>query len=366
MKTLKISIIQAILLLCGSILAFFFISEVTIRIYHLAKYGRPLFDEKGGAYSVVIDNKLGWKAKENYHFKKTGRIRDGLSYKVEGKTDKWGFRSFGNLRQPPNKCKVMIVGDSFTHALEVSDNQTYYSFLAKDLPIEIFAYGAVAYGNIQEFMIIDEYIDLLKPDILILQLCTNDFINNSYELEYRSIINNQRLKRPYLSESGKIYYATPAYMPEVRNWLVIHSRLFSFVFHRVDLLQAKIVGYKSIEGTIESRHGDLLEYKHSVIITKTILQKIRERAKGIDIYAFVVDRTEPFYTDFRNICETVGIIFIDGIADAVKESYKQGEFVFVQDEGHWSLKGHEVAGEKLQQYFKNHFPRECSGKDAIR
>lgn len=366
MKTSKTSIVQVTLLLCISVVAFFLISEVTIRIYHLARYGRPPFDEKGGTYSVVIDDKLGWKAKENYHFKKMSRSSERLPYKVEGKTDKWGFRSFGNLIQPLRKCKVMIVGDSFTHALEVSDNQTYYSFLTKDLPIEIFAYGTIAYGNLQEFMIIDEYIDRLKPDILILQLCTNDFINNSYDLEYRSIINNQRLRRPYLSESGEIYYATPAYMPEVRNWLAMHSRLFSFVFRRIDLLQAKITGYKSIEGNIESLNGDLLEYKHSVIITKMILQKIRERAKDINIYAFVVDHTEPFYTDFRNICDSVGIIFIDGIAEAVKQSYKQGDFVFVQDEGHWSLKGHEVAGEKLRQYFKNHLPKGCSGAGMIR
>lgn len=366
MNLLKIPKVQATLLVCISIFGFFIISEATVRIYHLAKYDRPLFDETGGAYSVITDNKLGWKAKENYHFKKTVRIRDGLSHKVNGKTDKWGFRSFGNLKQPANKCRVMIVGDSFTHALEVSDNQTYYSFLAKGLPMEIFAYGTIAYGNLQEFMIIDEYIDHLKPDILIVQLCTNDFINNSYELEYCSIINNQRLRRPYLSDSGEIYYTTPACMPEVRNWFVIHSRLFSFVFHNLDLLQARIMGYKSIEIAIESRQGDLSEYQRSVVVTKTILQKIRKRAKDIGVYAFVVDRAEPFYTDFQNICDAVGITFIDGIAEAVKQSYKRGEFVFVQDEGHWSFKGHEVAGEKLQQYFTDLFPKECSGNDTIK
>ena len=47
--------------------------------------------------------------------------------------------------------------------------------------------------------------DILNPDLIILQFCSNDFYNNSYEWESSGITRNQYVRRPYLV-NNKIYY----------------------------------------------------------------------------------------------------------------------------------------------------------------
>ena len=330
--------------------------EILTRVYHYARYNRDFFDGRDGGDSVFRDEKVGWRSRENFRFKYIRHDERGRPYLVSGSTGKWGFRAVGDLNDAHRNYRILIVGDSFTHALEVSDNETYYSFLKKGLPAEIFAYGAIGYGNLQEFMIIDEFIDMIKPDLLLIQLCSNYFINNSFGLENLSVINNQRLRRPYLSEKGGLFYATPGFMPELRSWLGSNSRFFAFLFHRWDLAVANFRGYKSVEEEIRKSNGAHEKYRAAKIVTALIFKKIKARAGDVPVIVFVADGLEPFYGDFRKISENEGFVFLKGIAAAVSEAHRKGEAVFVQDEGHWSPRGHEIAGLVLLDALKGHLP----------
>src|SRR5437867_3136868 len=103
-----------------------------------------------------------------------------------------GFRRFGDPSS--SRPKLLVVGDSFTHALEVSDDKTYYALLGDRLGAEVFAYGAGGYGTLQESLVLDEYVDIIKPDAILWQFCSNDFVNNDLELESMSYYNST--KRP--------------------------------------------------------------------------------------------------------------------------------------------------------------------------
>jgi len=52
-------------------------------------------------------------------------------------------------------------------------------------------------------MVLDQYVDFIDPAIILWQYSGNDIINNSYELERSSYINNNGMRRPYLTETGK-------------------------------------------------------------------------------------------------------------------------------------------------------------------
>jgi hypothetical protein len=96
-----------------------------------------------------------------------------------------------------DKPRVFVIGDSFTQAPEdASDGKTYYSDLKK-LGLEVFAYGGSGYGSLQEFMILDRYYNVVKPDLIVWQYSTNDVVNNSPELETASRVNNNGMVRPY-------------------------------------------------------------------------------------------------------------------------------------------------------------------------
>ena len=46
---------------------------------------------------------------------------------------------------------------------------------------------------------------IVKPDILLIQVCSNDPQNDSYLHSYNSIVKNQDLRRPYYYQGQKVY-----------------------------------------------------------------------------------------------------------------------------------------------------------------
>jgi hypothetical protein len=55
--------------------------------------------------------------------------------------------------------------------------------LGRALGAESFAYGVMGYGTLQQYMILDRYLDEIQPGLIILQMCSNDLINNSLSVE---------------------------------------------------------------------------------------------------------------------------------------------------------------------------------------
>ncbi|MBP8979848.1 MAG: SGNH/GDSL hydrolase family protein [Syntrophobacterales bacterium] len=345
----KISSIRGIdfLLPFVALFVLFALGEISFRFYHFILYQRDFIEGYDPNACLQLDEKLGWRVRGFCSLRRKCFDSGGNPYNVNINMGKWGFRSFDDSPQDVGKTRLMVIGDSFTQALEVSDDQAYWSVLKKRLPMAVYAYGAIGYGNLQEGVILDEYLDLIKPEAVLLQLCSNDFINNSFELENASFINNQRQRRPYLKENGEIFYATPGTVPALRTALTRYSRVFSFLFHRLDLAQARWRGYKSVEVEIEQKNGAVREYRTSLRTTALIFRKIKERCGNVPVYAFVVDPTPPFYEDFRKLCAEAGFVFIDGVAESIKKEAKKGAVVFVRDEGHWSPLGHAIGGEAL-------------------
>ena len=56
--------------------------------------------------------------------------------------------------------------------------------------MEVFAYGAGGYGTLQEYLILDEVVDHIRPTMLLWQFCSNDFINNDHALEVAGALND--------------------------------------------------------------------------------------------------------------------------------------------------------------------------------
>jgi hypothetical protein len=61
----------------------------------------------------------------------------------------------------------------------VSDGDTYYAIIKRKLDAEVFAYGAGGFGTLQEYMILDRYVDMIHPSLILWQFCLNDFITTT-------------------------------------------------------------------------------------------------------------------------------------------------------------------------------------------
>lgn len=308
------------------------------------------FSLKGPRQPTYIDRKIGWRATENYYYEGEKIDAAGKRYPVRITTNKNGFKLFGDLHS--KKERVFIIGDSFTQGEEVSNDKTYYGNLANKIKsLEFFVYGCGGYGSLQEFMILDEFINTINPQILIIQLSSNDFINNDYILEKESFINNNALRRPYIDLHGNVFYKNPAHFSLVPDILGDYSRLLYFINDRVNRILTRFFIKTTIEVIIEGKGSQHQGFRHSADITKKIMDMIRNKTPNITVYTFCADDLQPYYDEFRNLSEIEGFKFIEGVPQAIKVYEEKGFTTKAEDHAHWNELGHKIAGDKLQEYF---------------
>ncbi len=320
--------------------------EIGIRVYQSFKYHQV----HPGLSPIRLDEDLGWIPNPDYNYEGFRLDAGGKRYFSQVRNDQNGFRLYGNP-DVENRIKVMFIGDSFTHALEVSCEKAYFGILKERFPLEVFALGVGGYGSLQEYMILDEYIDAVRPDIVILQMHTNDFINNYYELELESKRNNNGLRRPYLSKDGHIRYAIPKKHSHLRDIVNKHSRFIYFVMSRLDILQAR---EGSVEDGIREKGMSVPSFRESVEITEKLLRMIKSRIPaGTDLYVFCADGDQPSLEELKRILKKNDITFIGGVAEAISDAERHGITVRAADGAHWNEEGHRIAAGVLERYFSD-------------
>jgi len=318
---------------------FLFILEIGMRIFFQFKYS---YNQDQMDY----EDKLGWQTKPNksvkYHINGYGEI----TYT----TTENGFRVYGDPRT--SKTKIFVLGDSFTHANSVSDDSTYYDYLENNNDdIEIFSYGGGGYGSLQEYLVLDMFFDDIKPDIILWQFSTNDWINNDHTLESLSYSNNNKMTRPYLID-GKIEYK----YPKVKGGIIYDMLSSFFIFRMIDIRfsiliakqrEARLARGESIESSLHIGHPLFINAFNT---TSKIFDMIKNRIGDVPIVLFSVDNNF-FYDSIRELCIEKNIKFIDGVPEKIKEASKDGIRINgLPYDSHWNAKGHEIAGKVILKF----------------
>lgn len=306
----------------------------------------PAISEKHPPYNTAeIDKKLGWLPKSNYLFEGEMASLDGQTYPVRMTTNENGFRNTGNGKKSENG--IFIIGDSFTQAVEVSDDKTYFAHLENSLNKTVHAFGMSGYGTLQEMLILEKYIDKIDPSTVIIQFCSNDFIDNEIELE-RNAIYHVGLRRPYIDTEGNITYQTPL---KGLNRLIAKTNFLKFCSEKFNRIKQK-AGIKK-RNSSEEKIGELRQefpaYKSSLDKTNYLLQRIKSIV-GPDrnLLLFCADTFEPQQNDIKSICEKTGIPFLMFPKEQM-ESTRNTQEVYTQDGFHWNETGHKIIGNVLEQ-----------------
>ncbi len=261
-----------------------------------------------------------------------------------------GFRRFGDPHA--SKLKVLAVGDSTTHAYQVSDGQAYYDFLADhDSGLELFAFGAGGYGTVQQAMAIQRYAGEISPDVVIWQMCANDLTDNDWRLEGLSTENNIHMRRPYL-EDGRIVRRHP---DGRLGWLAEHS----VVARRLVALRSSLL--MRLNGTIESGldldHPDL---RRALATTREAMQQVIEAAPGVTFLAFFVPSAEHYQYEieaFTELCTIPRLRCLPEVHEAVAAAALGGIRIDGGDyDSHWNAAGHAIAGRVILDRLRHELP----------
>ncbi|MCX5704072.1 MAG: GDSL-type esterase/lipase family protein, partial [Candidatus Omnitrophica bacterium] len=249
------------------------------------------------------------------------------------------------------KYKIFFIGVSFTEGCGVDEESMYCNIIAKNLNAEAFVYGGSGYGTLQEYMVLNRYIDEIKPDLIVLQVCTNDFINNLWELESASFYNNDLMTRPYFVD-GKIEYRFPKFPWKLRMFLYSHSRFTYLLGHSLDRFLAELCkkGFlHSVDEDIIKKGMDFDNFKKAVNATDTLIKKMKERAGQVPIVAFTVNDHRNFLEQFRRIFQENGIEFIEDVPKEIRKKSIKGIKVYLEKQWHWSESGHRICGDLLSK-----------------
>ncbi len=288
----------------------------------------------------------GWRARPNFQFEGTVSDDCGEAYPLHFSTDARGFRIWGEPRSPREKW--WFIGDSFTHAVEVSDDEIYPRLVGDCLGVEVFACGTRGHGTLQEWMVLRHWMDSIRPDAVVLQLHFNDFFNNDWELERNSWFNNNRRRRPYLERNGRITFRDPAHLRF--HPLNEHLLFLDFLLGKAEIfLQTRRHTHGTCSEDAILRLGTAYPpFRRSLETTRRLLLRIRkELPDHVRLYLFIADADPPYSTAFRQICSHTGLPCIFGISAALKKAEEEGRCTLARDHGHWNPLGHRIAAEVL-------------------
>lgn len=142
------------------------------------------------------------------------------------------------------KERILILGDSMTLGLEVSDQETFCSVLNERLGAEwqIFNSGCSGYGPIEESAAIDRLAPELKPTrIIIMFFCGNDYLDAGQDGKTYLVIGGRLIARQRYEETS----------PTSRFFKNIAARFWSTGFVR---LARRVGGEKKYEPNLEKKY----------------------------------------------------------------------------------------------------------------
>ena len=321
---------------------------VTLLLLELGVRGLMFLRDGTTVRDKSYDSELAWVPTPSYA-PKTRQLRDlaGRSYERVYRTDARGSRLWGTH---PGGPKVLFIGDSYTQAVEVSNDQTYYAQFARLSGLDGYEIGAGGYGTLQEFMLTARTLRAahVQPDIVVLQFCSNDWINNSAELEGEWIYLDQRI-RPYQTMDGRVIRTAGA------NRLLVnairYSRAASALLHASEVVFAKVTGRFRFDRIAPSRRA--AAEREASAITAAELRELRSLFPAAHAYAFNCDEDQSGFVAFRQndefirVARASGFVPIVGAMTYVENGPSGARGIRSADGGHLNNEGHRRLAEFL-------------------
>lgn len=329
--------LYSIIILVFVLLIVFLVGELAIRLVTKENKLNPPYD------TAQKDDYLGWKMTPGYSYQ--GEMLDVTRqpYPINIRYDQNGFKAFGDTLS--KKPKVLFLGDSYTASIEASNEHTFYNILADSLGFEAFAYGHAGFGTLQEYMVLDKWVDRIKPDLVVWETCSNDFIDNYAPLEIACGYKVGQ-RRPYLDSDGSIFYEVP------KSWW--QRLLFAaWLKKRWDGVQQNLLKQENRVGeyyiATDKRNYPLFD--ESVRRTEQIVAMVKQRLpEGTKLVAFSADIYEPQMGEMKRIFEANGAAFYEDPARLLEQMMLEQKLPLkAVDNCHWSEQGQAVIAQGLKE-----------------
>jgi hypothetical protein len=282
----------------------------------------------------MYDPSKGWIPKPN--------LRDVNAFNNKTlSTNSKGFRGKKDFSYTKNKEKlrILILGDSFTFGDEVSDDETYSSYLQEMLPhTEVINMGVHGYGHDQMLFLLKEEGVKYEPDIVILGFLPLDMSRNL--LRFRDFA-----KPRFVLERGELkLIGTPVPRPEeILQWDWTRPRIvdiFSLIRHKVTKLSG--LQKKEMEDITTAILMDMIGLIESIHAIPILAYLPRGKEIAMDI---AVTQDEAY---MLSVCQLNAKAKCFSTRPYFAEKIAQGETF--KSRGHWEPAGHRTVAKAIKRY----------------
>lgn len=283
---------------------------------------------------LIVDEILDHKLLPNCH----GIIKT-RDFEVSFKTNSLGFRDREITEKKNGVKRVLIIGDSFAEGWGVNLAERFDQIESPDY--EFFNMGTRSYSPVLEYELLKQYVDIVKPDIVITMLDFSDLHDDFYYTK-KSISPSKLYETVYIQASILI--------ANKKREITESNLTYDFsLFAKASEWE----GYDNAwDFTISNldKTTDFLKYKgviHKIaVIPRGIHVGETEWNEGREILG--IEKSKLY--NAPKIFEISDIDLLTPLKEAEKEF--KGELYYPFD-GHWSVKGHSVVKQAFQKLIDN-------------
>jgi hypothetical protein len=169
-------------------------------------------------------------------------------YRKEGETfieiNSDGLRDIEHTTaKPANIVRIAVIGDSYSEALQVNLNETFWKIMQEKLNacnafagknVEVLNFGVSGYGTAQEYFTLKEKVWKYSPDIVLLAVTTNNDITDNYrpfkkiEIPYFVFKNNELSLDDSFRNSAKFKFDN-SFLGRAGSWIKNNLRLIQAI-----------------------------------------------------------------------------------------------------------------------------------------
>jgi len=325
---------------------------------------------------IEYDSTLGWKVKPDLNTV----INFSDVENVPFRTNSLGLRDKEfPIERTPGRCRIVVLGDSFTWGLGVKAEDRFTGILEKEHPEwEVFNFGVPAYGTDQELLLWEKHARFYQPDLVILSLYSNDYDDNLFEVLYgrrkpyyefddksRLVLKGVPVDKTIFWDDGIFKQVAPAYVHfysepvkkrlRLEYYLAKSSSLCRLIYTLVrDRDRTGYLGSQTCAKDMKELSPDM---QIQTRLLSAIVIKLAEEVKnsGADFLVVFIGRAMENFAVQKQIFDAAGINYVEAITEnLILRSGKDVDQIYYPYNKHFTLLGNKLLAELLNDWFNIH------------